>query len=769
MGDVRNGTMSTSQTDNHDKQQGTNITRSFSAPLARRVSLFHSTASTSPLHINAEKNKTDNLHNNTPSSTGDDPFSRTSSSAKIHIYTNGNKENKSPNGSSTPINNNHSPFNRTPPPALKSTSSSSTTSSSSSSSSGSTVNTGEGHQNGALTLEPHTESDPSINIQPPPASPKPIPLLNALRREMERRQKGENPPVILENTARTINHPSGSENAGFTSANELSFNGKPSYDPETTDGENNFIIQLDPEDPSHQPPNQPLSDSPLTEPVTPEESAACATLKSLPRGLLAIIASFTPGIMAFANPLGTTPIDFTADTIKNATWQQLGLAFTDGISSLLTNAFQNNIFLRDGWAQFQKNRKESFTLNSAAMLGGLGAAVAAFAIGYASLVALGMEFGIANGSLGFLITFAGRYLGTVSVLNRFYNKFFNADAARQAEYADLLQHVFISNENDATPNFRANAKKLNRLFDEALEALLENKLQNHPNIRASLLNGTPLTDQQFEKVKKCTSLDNENMEIILENYLDKLLTLDIEIVDKTHAEKVASAAASTFDYTLAIGLVAAPVAPIFLQKGYEGFKIILGWASVFTDEWNVWAKRALGALPSLVNATMYADWGMRSREIWSQTAKHVYESYLHNNKKIFLRDVFSLIFTAGITGFAAASSENLAKGVINNPNNIVGLTPNLFGQAMAMETRGGGGYIVNGGTNLRTYIISLFEKHGANIKRDDVLQFFSNTDHLIKKQSLLTKFSQFKQNHVPQDNGCWNTPEPQYTRIPSGP
>jgi hypothetical protein len=248
------------------------------------------------------------------------------------------------------------------------------------------------------------------------------------------------------------------------------------------------------------------------------------------------------------------------------------------------------------------------------------------------------------------ITFAGRYIGIRVFFNRL-SVLLNADARLQKSFADMIEHI------DKEHIARIEAL----LADIMREALPEKNMQE------------PLTDDEFQRVLLAFS-------VRLEQYLVE--NRDV-INDKTTAENIGNIAAALADLSLGL-LFFSSAFMTFTQKGFDGVNTIYKMATKESLS-NMFAvfKTLIGVVPGLASAIFYGVAAFDFRKKLVNTCKFMYNNPSPRN----------LLIGTGLfvtNGLAAGSMTSIAKGIVDNPDNIFQLSENEYGKIFIADQTAGG-------------------------------------------------------------------------------
>lgn len=158
----------------------------------------------------------------------------------------------------------------------------------------------------------------------------------------------------------------------------------------------------------------------------------------------------------------------------------------------------------------------------------------------------------------------------------------------------------------------------------------------------------------------------------------------------TTREQALHCAALFADLSLSLAAVAPASFLTHMQKGYDGVNLI---ASGKFNDANVWAKRAIGALPGLAPAMLYGVCTLELRTTLWRLAQEVY-------KKPGSAPFATLLLLAN--GLSASSMQNVGEGIATDPNNIIGVTDKAgwYASIYVMFTALGGG-VVNANPSIK--------------------------------------------------------------------
>jgi len=562
----------------------------------------------------------------------------------------------------------------------------------------------------------------------------------------------------------------------------------------------------------------------------------CNKTKSAGIASFAFVSSAPAAVNALANPLHTIPSQFSLDTFKNATGGELTLSIACGTSSLSVNTIQNNLFFQTALEDAKTSLRRTFTtlkdftINSSSIVGGLGAAVAALAIGYAAFSVVATGLAVTNGIIAFSVTLVSRYLGIASFLKGVFNKF-DDNANLQLSFADVIQHLNMTDEI------------LDTLLDEAMLSLLMSKVGKNiddvpKRIILALATHRPLNEEEFELLTNALTINHSNLEVLLSHFaelltkvtdymwlkphltsslvkklkraikkgdlaydktskdcydyvnlvrlalqgksvaaaenftpdelkhiiingitfpekyphLSKLMTQEMSVIPKTTSEQFWSYAGTIFDYTFGIVVVAAPAAPIFLQKGRDGVGIITNWFNFDLNTLSLWSQRSCGLMSAAANSITYGYWGTKFRSIVYGIHEDLVDCYEEKDWTKLRNHSLAVVGVTTATYLASDGPANVANSVTHNPNNVVGLSDDFLGSVISFCNRLGGGGAVNGGTSfkkLKEFFVP--HLHVGNVKRKDIVRRLENTNDLVLPTEVVSKFSMFMKRVAPDE------------------
>src|SRR5579885_1907823 len=420
---------------------------------------------------------------------------------------------------------------------------------------------------------------------------------------------------------------------------------------------------------------------------------------------------------------------------------------------------------------------------------GLGGAVAAAAIAYAAFTWLwyGEISAAVPSAISFVVTLASRYIGVKNIFKRIHN-LFSDDAKTQAEFAENLEHikpeyldelrekfeiileeVFEACElyvTDVEPQpdeiddlpLAANSAyiryqdKLYYVNKANKECILLDKNDKQPIDLTEFDRATGINDfsqligrskvlslEELARIHQITghefkhfdsSLTDGEFDHISSKLVDALTELakahpDL-VSETTTGEYVKKYAGLIFDLSFATILVGAPAYLTFMQKGFDGVNTISKLAGTDLTTIDVWARRAIGIVPGLATAMLYADSGTKIRTTCVELAKHLYE-----NPKDLPFAVLALV----ANGFATSGPQNVAAGVAANKDNVIGVTPDdAFGTTLIVLNAIAGG-VVNGNASLNKAFLA--NKSAMQLTEQDVARYLSKVnDHLVSHSTI---------------------------------
>ena len=235
---------------------------------------------------------------------------------------------------------------------------------------------------------------------------------------------------------------------------------------------------------------------------------------------------------------------------------------------------------------------------------------------------------IVPGTISFITTLAPRYLSTRNNIKR-AKLAFDTNANTQREFVDALKHIDVDYLKE---------------IDNKFKSILATQFNSHDTKQ-------PLSNQENEKLMQELAI-----------YLSKLSKAHPDLINqKTTSEYVIKYAQLIFDFSFALIAIAPPSFLTQMQKGYDGINLLTG--SSLSDI-NAYAKRGLGTASGLANAIFYSGSTLDFSTTITNLAK-----YLYNHPKQIPGALLLLVANY----FSSGGMQNVAEGVINKPNNIIGV------------------------------------------------------------------------------------------------
>lgn len=466
----------------------------------------------------------------------------------------------------------------------------------------------------------------------------------------------------------------------------------------------------------------------------------------------AAVTAATPALTALANPAGITPDKLGADWWNNMNTLKRLHSLTNCGSSFTINAIMNAAFLTSFWDELVKSIGKTFDSTGDFLDNGLsivfaaGGAIAQAAIAYNAF--LWLPAGVATASvpalISFSITLASRYLGVKGIFRQLHHMF-NEDAKTQAEFADALDHIDESY-----------LEQLHHEFNNLVASLPERRDTRRTEIQAELLkssdqlpdkkrkelekelnaiaDGAPVTKDEFEYIEKEIARSMTNL---IQDHPDL-------IKDKTCLEYLGKYSFTFFKLSFAFFLIGAPYFLTFMQKGFDGVNTLSKFAGNDLVTMNAWVRRLIGFIPGLASGMMAFN---QATQVWDTLVlflKHLYAKP---------GDIpFAIPVTAAI-GFAASSPQNVALGVLKNPDNITGFhNGNTAGTTYEVLNALAGGGVVNGNISIKRAFLSekptpgTLQQPGGTVQYEDMLNHVRNVDGNLVHHSTAHRFRLFLKN-----------------------
>lgn len=437
-------------------------------------------------------------------------------------------------------------------------------------------------------------------------------------------------------------------------------------------------------------------------------TGALNAIKSPITTLLAAATAAPPALNALSNPSGKTP-----DQIGQTWWDEMSNltrvhSVVNTASSFSINFIMNSFFIPTAWNKFRTSivhmfdSPQQFLDNLFSIVLGLGGAVAAGAIAYNAFLWLPYGAYIAGvpAALSFTVTLASRYLGIKNIFKRIHN-IFSKDAKNQSEFAEAIEHI-------------------NEEYLDELQAKLDTILAEMFQAKAT---DKPLNAEEFE-----------TLTVRFTQALNELADAHPDLVkETTSCEYAAKYAGILFDISLGLLIAGGPIFFTFMQKGYDGVKILAGFAGNDIETIDVWFKRLIGLIPGLASFLFYTDYGTKIRGIMTDLAKHLYENP---------RDIPFALAALVANGFSASGPQNVAAGVVKNENNIAFMeqgTP-LASTYVILNAIGGG--IINGGSSLNRAFLST-QKDAIHLDEKDLAKYLSKVDDHLMTHEITDQFRLF--------------------------
>ncbi|VVC75925.1 hypothetical protein AQUSIP_12260 [Aquicella siphonis] len=432
---------------------------------------------------------------------------------------------------------------------------------------------------------------------------------------------------------------------------------------------------------------------------------------------LSVLTAAPPALNSLAMPSGESP-----EKIGPEWWAAMSTlvkthSIVNSASSLGINAIMNAFFLPTAWDKFKNSITHTFDSpreffdNVFSILFGVGGALAAAAIAYSAF--LWLPAGAISASvpavISFVVTLASRYIGVKNVFKRIHH-LFNDDAKAQADFAEALEHI----KEDYLEEIQSE-------FDKIIERLFAHRDAD-----------TPLTNADYEQIA-------DELTDVLTRLADAHPDL---IKDKTTLEYITKYTGMLFDITFALTLVGVPSYLTFMQKGFDGVNTLAKFAGNDLSGINIWLKRLIGVIPGLASAMLYADSGTKIRTTLTQLACHLYE----NPKQIP-----AALAVLGANGFAASGPQNVAAGVLANPDNIIGLTKDTaLGSTFVILNAISGGGAVNANASLTKAFLST-NPDAVHVSEKDLAKHLGKVSDTLVSHRVADKFKVFmnKVNHEP--------------------
>lgn len=434
-------------------------------------------------------------------------------------------------------------------------------------------------------------------------------------------------------------------------------------------------------------------------------------LQAVKQPITTILAASTaapPALNALSNPSGKTP-----DQIGQTWWDEMSNltrvhSVVNTASSFSINFVMNSFFIPTAWNKFRTSivhifdNPQQFFDNVFSIVLGLGGAVAAGAIAYNAFLWLPYGAYVAGvpAGLSFIVTLASRYLGIKNIFKRIHN-IFSKDAKNQSEFAEAIEHI----KEDYLDELQV---KLDDILADMFKAKATDK---------------PLTPEEFEALT-----------VRFTQALNELADAHPDLVkDKTTCEYIAKYTRILFDISLGLFIAGGPIFLTYMQKGFDGVKILAGFAGNDIDTMDVWLKRLIGLIPGTASFLFYTDYGTKISGIMTDLIKHLYENP---------RDIPFALAALVANGFSASGPQNVAAGVVKNENNIAFMeqgTP-LASTYVILNAIGGG--IINSGSSLNKAFLST-QKDAIHLDEKDLAKYLSKVDDHLMTHEITDQFRLF--------------------------
>jgi len=365
---------------------------------------------------------------------------------------------------------------------------------------------------------------------------------------------------------------------------------------------------------------------------------------------------------AFFSALKIDPEKFTPSVWMKASRIVKGEALLNLICTLLVNVPVNKKFTQDAAGKLKTESKDMFKSPS----GFFNNFLSQYFGGYSGLANGAISFsvflffnyiwgGIAVpttlGVLNFIITSASRYMGLKRAARMIENGF-NHEANVQDQANDVFDHLKLEEKITLSEEV-AEELDLSPALANAEHSLLE-ILQAIRNAEADRKLSTStegkLNDQDYEDLYKKLFLSLEKIQALHPNlYNEKCAS---EYIKKYAGMLV------RISFALVFGTSAGS---IFMQKGFDGINLL---ANHSLDDWNVWAKRAIGVSAGIGSGTLY---GVSASE-FPQLFFIDLPTYLYRHPE----QTVSVGFLIAIHYFGGSAMQGVTNGVLNRPDNILG-------------------------------------------------------------------------------------------------
>jgi hypothetical protein len=430
--------------------------------------------------------------------------------------------------------------------------------------------------------------------------------------------------------------------------------------------------------------------------------------------ILSIVTSAPSAVNALAAPSGINPAN-----IGSIWWNSIsGFTKTYSVlcmlSSFLINLITHLLVLPLAWHKFhgaildmRKGPKQAATNSLALYFSGFGA-LAAGAIGYSAFQWLpyGKFTAIPIALANALINFATRFISMIVVLTLLTNMLLG-HSRLQNRFADTLAHI-----ND-------NYRELIQLESDHIIAAIQ---QNH------LIN-SPFDDEQYQKMTRKLS-----------RKLIALTQLHSDLIDEP------STRSTVFKYSsLALNgsfaLMCASAGFItFAQKGFDGVNIIANLlANNPLDSMQAVYKGLIGASPGFSTAIFYGKNSFDFVHMASSLISYLYVKPVH---------LFTATGLLAANGFASASMNSVAQGIVNNPLNMFGLTADTLG-IVYIATTTTAGALANTNNTMNKAFLTAPTTTQSDIALPLLISYLRDADsHRItpKTAAALRKFNLFQAN-----------------------
>lgn len=499
------------------------------------------------------------------------------------------------------------------------------------------------------------------------------------------------------------------------------------------------------------------------------------TIKHPLSSLLGLGTSAQASISAFVNPSKIDPKDIDSKWWASMSGAMKAQSIISLVFSFGVNYPVNRKFIEDAWLKLKTNSKNTFKSvgdfvdNATSIFLGLNSGMAAAAITFEAFLWIttgGFFFPALFAALSFLNSSTSRYIGIKRVFNLLRN-LFNSDARVQSESIDALKHLNRDYQLELDNVLQSVRSILQNLLDQKISELLEARHHLDENDLAAL---TQIRINELALLAKSKSTRVENLSEIDKSQVDRIVnektaeimltkcklndhdydclfkelitkaaeleTLHPDNIDtllfneKQTYEYVADYANTVFKliFALVFGLSAGS---IFMQKYFDAINILSKFISgqdLNESNMNLWLKRLIGVPSGIASGLLYgASAGDFPKLFFINLPSYVYSHP---------KEIFSTILLLVANFYASSSMQNVARGVVNREDNILGLlSQGKMKEILPHLTHAGCGF-VNILSELKKRSPSPAEPNHPTY--EEIIHYFENpNDHPIEHETAL--------------------------------